>query len=115
MMDSGPVPNTESTLSNKSEKYCISLAFIIRIYHDAWSSECQMLHDHLSGLAEKASHSDMQKIRVTGFFFVNRLHWQSEVEKMSKNSYFRLHFYLRTNKILIHNSFYAFLIAGGKI
>jgi hypothetical protein len=22
------------------------------------------------------SHPDMQKIRITGFFFVNRLHWQ---------------------------------------
>jgi len=27
---------------NKFEKQCISLAFIIRIYHDAWSSECQI-------------------------------------------------------------------------
>jgi len=31
-----------SSLPNKVEKQCISLAFIIRIYHDAWSSECQM-------------------------------------------------------------------------
>ena len=31
MMDSGPVRNMQSTLSNKSEKYCISLAFSIRI------------------------------------------------------------------------------------
>jgi hypothetical protein len=28
---------------NKFEKQCISLAFIIRIYHDAQSSECQIL------------------------------------------------------------------------
>ena len=27
---------------NKFEKYCISLAFIIRIYHDPRSSECQI-------------------------------------------------------------------------
>jgi len=46
MMDSGPVRNMKSTLSNKSEKYYISLAFIIRIYHDARSSECQI---HISG------------------------------------------------------------------
>ena len=42
MMDSGPAGNMESTLSNKFEKQCISLAFIIRIYHDARSSECQI-------------------------------------------------------------------------
>ena len=41
MMDSGPVRNMQSTLSNKFEKQCISLAFIIRIYHDARSPECQ--------------------------------------------------------------------------
>ena len=41
MIDSGHVRNMQSTLSNKSEKQCISLAFIIRIHHDAWSSECQ--------------------------------------------------------------------------
>jgi len=27
---------------NKVEKQCIPLAFIIRIYHDAWSCECQI-------------------------------------------------------------------------
>jgi hypothetical protein len=35
---------------NKLEKYCISLAFIMRIYHDARSSECQL-----------ATHSDCNK------------------------------------------------------
>ena len=43
MIDSGPVQNTQSTLSNKFEKQCISLASIIRMYHDAWSSERQIL------------------------------------------------------------------------
>jgi len=47
-----------------------------------------MLHTHLqitvelhfSGLTGTASHPDMQKkIRITGFFFENRLHWQFEV------------------------------------
>jgi len=28
-----------------------------------------------------ASHPDMQNIRIIGFFFENRLHWQFEVEK----------------------------------
>jgi hypothetical protein len=35
----------------------------------------------LSGLNWKASHPDIQKIRVIGFFFENRIHWQFEVEK----------------------------------
>ena len=43
MMDSGPVRNMSSTLPNKSEKWCISLAFIIRIYRDTRSSECQII------------------------------------------------------------------------
>ena len=42
MMDSGPVRNIQSTLSNKFEKWCISLASVIRIYRDARSSECQI-------------------------------------------------------------------------
>ena len=49
----------------------------------------------------------MQKIRITGFFFENRLHWQSEAENIAKNGCFRLHIYLRTNKT-IHNSLYVF-------
>jgi len=32
-----------------------------------------------SGLIGTASHPDMQKIRITGFFFENQLHWQFEV------------------------------------
>jgi hypothetical protein len=36
---------------------------------------------HLSGLIGTASHPDMQKIRITLFFFENRLHWQFEVEQ----------------------------------
>ena len=43
MMDSGPVRNMQTILSNKSEKQFISLAFIIRLHHGARSSECQML------------------------------------------------------------------------
>ena len=43
MMDSGPARNMENTLSNKFEKLCISLASNIRIYHDARSSECEIL------------------------------------------------------------------------
>ena len=53
MMDSGPMRNMQSTLSNKFEKQCISLAFIIRINHDARSSECQKPTCHL--VSEKCS------------------------------------------------------------
>ena len=42
MMDCRSVRNIQSTLSNKSEKQCITLAFIVRIYHYARSSECQI-------------------------------------------------------------------------
>jgi len=34
---------------------------------------------HLSGLTGTASHPDKQKIRIIGFFFENRLHWQYEL------------------------------------
>ena len=34
---------------------------------------------HLSGLIGKANYPDMQKIRIVGFFFKNRLHWRFEV------------------------------------
>jgi hypothetical protein len=34
---------------------------------------------HLSGLIRTANHPDMQKIRIIGFFFQNKLHWQFEV------------------------------------
>ena len=34
---------------------------------------------HLSGLIGTASHPDIQKFRIIGFFFENRLDWQFEV------------------------------------
>jgi hypothetical protein len=36
---------------------------------------------HLSGLIGTVSHPDMQKIRMIGLFFENRLHWLFEMEK----------------------------------
>ena len=48
----GPVRNMSNTLSNKSEKLCILLAFIIRIYHDARSSECQIYHGSYTDLIQ---------------------------------------------------------------
>jgi len=37
--------------------------------------EASTVELHLSGLIGTASHPDMQKIRMIGFFFENRLHW----------------------------------------
>jgi hypothetical protein len=55
-----------------------------------------------------ASHVDVQKIWMFGFFFENRLHGQFEVEKISSNSCLSLHIYLYMNNTLIHNSLYVF-------
>jgi hypothetical protein len=37
--------------------------------------------EHLFGLIDTASHLDIQKIRIIGFLFQNRLRWQIEGEK----------------------------------
>jgi hypothetical protein len=37
---------------------------------------CSTVEYHFSGLIETASRPDVQKIRMTGFFFGKRLHWQ---------------------------------------
>jgi hypothetical protein len=61
----------------------------------------------LAGLTGTVSHRDMQKFRIIGFFFENRLHWLSEVGgKNSTNGCFRQHIYLPTNKTLIRNLLY---------
>ena len=56
MMDSDPVRNMYSTLSNKFEKECISLAHIIRIHHDARSSECQIRVPSFTLLSQDITH-----------------------------------------------------------
>ena len=63
---------------------------------------------HLSVLTGTVSRPDMQNIRMTGFFFENRIHSQSDVEENPTNGCFRLHNYLCTNKTLILNSLYVF-------
>jgi len=37
---------------------------------------------HFYGIIGKASHLDMHKIRIIGFFFFNRLFWEFEVENV---------------------------------
>jgi len=71
MMDSGPVRNTYSTLSNKSEKQCVSLAFITRIYHDGRSSECQIQQ---SLLAVPKTHGGVGQL-ITPLTVVSRTDW----------------------------------------
>jgi hypothetical protein len=53
-----------------------------------------------------ASHPDMQKTQIIGFFFENRLHWQYEVENNIYKWLFRLHFYLHT-KTFVQNLLYV--------
>jgi len=64
--------------------------------------------EYSSGLNEKASHPDKQKIRKLDFSltisYIGILNWG----KFSTNGYFRLHIYLRTNKTLMHNSLFVF-------
>ena len=49
-MDRGDVQNIEFYSKNKFEKLVHLVGFIIRIYHDARSPECQfiMMHGHLN-------------------------------------------------------------------
>ena len=75
-----------------------------------WGSTVEL---NLSWLFWTASHPAMWKIRIIGFFFGNRLHWQYEIKKNCKNGYFRLHICLRTSKTWILNSLYV-LDNGGK-
>ena len=62
---------------------------------------------HVSGIIGTASHPDMHKIRIIGFFF-NSLHWQYAVKQISTTGSCRLHIYLHTSKTHVHNSLYVF-------
>ena len=44
------------------------------------SSSKSAVEFHLPGLIGSARYPDKQKIRIIGFFFENRLHWQLEFE-----------------------------------
>jgi len=70
---------------------------------------------HLSGLAGTASHPDMKKIRIIGFFFEKRLHGQIEVgKKILQTAFSDYIFLLCSNKTLIHNSLYVLENLGEK-
>jgi hypothetical protein len=64
---------------------------------------------YLPVLIGTTSQPDKQKIRIIEFFFENSLVtlavWSGK--NCSTNRCFRLHIYLRTNKILIHNSLFV--------
>ena len=49
----------------------------------------------------------MQNIRIIGFLFESRIHWQFEVGKKVHKRLFCAT-YLPTDKTLIHNSLYVF-------
>jgi hypothetical protein len=56
---------------------------------------------HLSGLIRTERQPDLQKIRIIGFIFENRLQWSIKEKKKFYNRLFRLHIYLLTNKTLV--------------
>jgi hypothetical protein len=51
-----------------------------------------------------ASHPDMQKIQITGFFFDKRYIGSLQWKNIYTCGCFRLHVYAHTNKTFIHNS-----------
>jgi len=51
----------------------------ICVYTAQGNKNAHTVELHLHGLIGAASHPDTQKIRIIGFFFENRLHWQFEV------------------------------------
>ena len=53
------------------------------------SNESNTVELHLAGLTGTTGHSNMQKIRLIGFFFEIMLHWQFEVRLLL----FRVHKY----------------------
>jgi hypothetical protein len=63
MMDRKPVRNIEFYSKNKFEKLVHLVGFIIRIYHDARSSECQI---------QECTYHGGQVARVTKFFTLVR-------------------------------------------
>ena len=82
MMDSGHVRNMCSVLSNKFEKWCISLASVIRIYDDAARpSECQrlfylcyfsLLFTYISGIAQWTS--ELLSVKLSIMLSKRRIH-----------------------------------------
>jgi hypothetical protein len=77
MMDRKPVRNMHSTLPNKCEKLCISLAFIRRVYHDVRFSECQ-IQTYLTTLSITRN----LLCRITGWFVNTELEslWKEVVK-----------------------------------
>jgi hypothetical protein len=62
----------------------LSFEFDCKIKQTWWNGKCDSRNTvelDLSGLIGTAKHPDMQIIRIIGFLFENRLHWQFEVEK----------------------------------
>jgi hypothetical protein len=81
---------------------CLSLCHLL----DCWCYYClcdilgYTAELHLSGLIGTASHPDVQKIRIIGFFLENTLHWQFGHKFLRTNGYCKLYIYLRSNKSL---------------
>jgi hypothetical protein len=65
------IPHVHSIYQPDREKKSQTILTVIQITNT--------VNFHLSELIGTANHPDMQKIRIIGFFFENRLHWQFEV------------------------------------
>ena len=55
--------------------------FLYEVFPLFWYIYSSTVEFHLSAFIETASHPDMQKTRIIGFLFENRLQWQFEVKK----------------------------------
>jgi hypothetical protein len=72
MIDSGPVRNLWSTLSNKFEKQCISLAFIIRsllVVNTQIFAEAQILEEQhkIQTIVRRVKHLSLKKLIIQSF------------------------------------------------
>jgi hypothetical protein len=80
-----------------------------------WSPLWITVEFHLSGLIGTASHPDMQKFRIVGFFFENGLHWQLEIEKKFLQTAVLVYIFIYVQIKHEYIIPYMYLKSGGKI
>jgi hypothetical protein len=70
---------------------------------------------YLSGLVGTVCHPNMQKIRIIGFFFENRLHWQFEVGKKFLQTIVLGYIFVLVQMKRKYTTPYMYLTVGEKI
>jgi hypothetical protein len=70
---------------------------------------------HLSGLTGRASHPDMQNIRIIGSVFENKLYWQFEVGKKILQAAVLSYIFICVKIKHLYIIPYMYLIIGGNI